>query len=236
MENQLEKIGKKYKNTDKLSLHGYHRFYDYVLRDWRDKTFTMLEIGVEGGSSLDMWKEYFPHAFLYGIDMNHFFCDDRVCIFHCDQSKPDDLQKAMERIGKRCPIILDDGSHIPEHQILTFDTFFTNLLEEGGIYIIEDIETSYWKRNGLYGYKTEYGYLHPKSCVEYFKHMVDFINKHFCNEEDKAKIRETLGVLRLETLNAISSITFGDNCIIIRKKLPYEYEYSKGRYQFAENV
>lgn len=236
MENTLGTIGLKY-GTDKVNTHGYHIFYHDALKHLCDKKFNMMEIGVAGFNSVDMWKEYFPFTKVYGIDINSQYKDERLCIFKADQSDRGQLLSVISQMdGETCDFINDDGSHIPEHQILTFDLFFSKLLNEGGIYIIEDIETSYWKRNGLYGYPTRYGYGHFDSLIEKFKPIVDFINSKFIGAEDKQHLREKLKDFSDSTLYSISSITFCQNCIIIKKKMPYEYKYTTGEYRFANNV
>lgn len=196
----------------------------------------MMEIGVAGFNSIDMWKIYFPQAKIYGIDINSKYSDERLHIFKCDQSNKEQLKLVLKQMNTKCDFINDDGSHIPEHQLLTFDIFFNELLEDGGVYIIEDIETSYWKRNGLYGYSTEYGYGHPNSIIEKFKHVIDFLNAKFLSQEDKQALLNKVNFLSLSTLSCISSITIAQNCIIIKKKHQYEYKYSNGPYRFSNNV
>lgn len=235
MENILGSIGLKHK-TDKVDTHGYHIFYHDALKHLCDKEFNMMEIGVAGFNSVDMWKEYFPKAKVYGIDINSQYKDERLCIFKADQSNKSQLLSVISQMGVKCDFINDDGSHIPEHQILTFDLFFSELLNDGGVYIIEDIETSYWKRNGLYGYPTNYGYGHSNSIIEKFKPIADFINSKFIGAEDKNSLREKLRDLSDATLNSISSITFCQNCIIVKKKIPYEYQYTTGDYRFFNNI
>jgi SAM-dependent methyltransferase len=110
--------------------------------------------------------------------------------------------------------INDDGSHMPEHQILSFNTLFPSLCE-GGVYIIEDIETSYWTRGGLYGYQTRYGYKHPNSIIEIFKEVADSVNTEFAGKHQN----------RVEHHESIGSITFSRNCIIITKKTQKTRKY-----------
>jgi len=103
--------------------------------------------------------------------------------------------------------INDDGSHIPEHQLLTFNTLFPKL-EVGGVYIIEDIETSYWTKEGLYGYETKYGLGHPKSIIEIFKNAVDGVNHKYL-------VNPPIEIVKHQ--KQFHSITFAQNCIIIVK-------------------
>lgn len=82
----------------------------------------MLEIGVDRSHSLHMWLEYYPAAFIYGIDINISSSGERYRIFKADQSQPRVLQRIVESELKHpLFLILDDGSHIPEHQVTSFD-------------------------------------------------------------------------------------------------------------------
>ena len=89
------------------------------------------------------------------------------------------------------------------------------MLEEGGIYIIEDIETSYWTKKGLYGYSTRYGYKHEKSIIELFKDVADGVNSEFAGERE----------YKVKHMNLIGSITFSKNCIIIVKETQEKTTY-----------
>lgn len=238
MDNPLEILGRRYR-TDKIIDHGYHRFYHDALKHLCDKKFNMMEIGVAGFNSVDMWKEYFPHAKVYGLDIGREYNDERLIIYRADQSKKSDLRDVISKMNVRCDFINDDGSHIPEHQLLTFDLFFNELLNNGGVYIIEDIEVSYWKRGELYGYPASYGYQHFASIVEKFKVIVDYINLKYIGPNDYAALLEKIGGgISTTTLDLISSITFAQNCIIIKKKVPSDYKYTRkeGSYRFADFV
>lgn len=218
--NKMEKIGRKYK-TDKITHHKYHEIYDFFLKSYYEKQGSILEIGISGQNSLKMLLELFPNAFIYGIDIGIQLNGSRHNVFKCDQSNINDLFNVKEKIkSKNIFFINDDGSHIPEHQLLTFNTLFP-ILCEGGIYIIEDIETSYWTKNGLYGYKTRYGYKHPDSIIEIFKDVIDSINSEF------SKITKC----RVNHLQFISNITFSKNCIIITKK-----KQEQRKYRFEGNL
>jgi hypothetical protein len=115
--------------------------------------------------------------------------------------------------------IVDDGSHRPEHQVNSFNYFFSELLLMGGTYIIEDIETSYWRVGYAHIGEFRYGYKHANSAIEIFKHLADDINYEFLSDEDREKQDSLLEkVFSLKTRNFVSSVTFGHNCIIIVKK------------------
>jgi hypothetical protein len=220
MENRMHTIGVKY-DTDKVTHHEYHEMYDFFLKSLYTKEGSMLEIGIDSGKSLKMWLELFPNAHIYGMDIWKNYSGERYTVIQGDQSKEGDLNTVKNAVEKNNLFYInDDGSHIPEHQLLTFNTLFPALCE-GGVYIIEDVETSYWTKNGLYGYNTRYGYKHPNSIVELFKDVADSVNSEFVrNLSTKIQHHEKIG-----------SITFSRNCIIIVKKTRESRSY-----RFSQNL
>jgi trans-aconitate methyltransferase len=137
--------------TDKAStLHGYTAHYTAHLRKRRFKVRSVLEIGVGGygvadlgGESLRTWRNYFPRAHIYGIDLEPKRLDttERMTILQADQSDPASLLAAVEGLPP-FDLIVDDGSHVGSHVITTFETLFDRLLP-GGLYAIEDLWTAY---------------------------------------------------------------------------------------------
>jgi hypothetical protein len=79
----------------------------------------MLEIGIDQSKSLALWLEYFPHAFIYGLDINETAVSqgERYQVFQADQSDRQQLQRVMMTMNKPVFLIIDDGSHIPLHQV-----------------------------------------------------------------------------------------------------------------------
>jgi len=220
--NRMNVLGKKY-GTDKVTHHEYDEIYPLFIEQYYGSEGAMLEIGIQSEKSLKMCLELFPNAFIFGVDIGHGDKKgDRYHIIKADQSKQTELDRLKEIIASRSVFFInDDGSHIPEHQLLTFNTLFP-VLEENGVYIIEDVETSYWTKEGLYGYKTRYGYKHNDSILEIFKDVVDTVNQEFAG---KRKNRVTVDH------DSIGSITFSRNCIIIVKKTKETRPY-----RFAERV
>lgn len=215
--NKMEEVGLKYQ-TDKITHHEYHKIYDFFLKPLYNCQGSILEIGVERGKSIRMWQDLFPQAFIYGLDIGCESTGARHQVLKCDQSNVKELLDVRSLLAsQKVFFINDDGSHIPEHQLLTFNTLFP-ILQEGGVYIIEDIETSYWTKNGLYGYPTRYGYKHPNSIIEIFKDVADTVNAEFSKKKD----------CRVKHTDWIGSITFSKNCIIITKhrqtRRPYRFE------------
>lgn len=214
MSNRIYDLGIKY-GTDKVTHHRYDKSYDLFLSSFYDASGCILEIGVQNGNSIKLWLELFPNAYIYGMDINECYSGDRYSVIKGDQSSKTDLKNVNDIIKtSNVMFINDDGSHIPEHQLLTFNTLFPSLCE-GGIYIIEDIEVSYWTKFSLYGYPTNYGYKHPNSIIEIFKEVVDSVNSEFAGKRPN----------RVEHIDMIGSITFSKNCIIIKKQKQEERPY-----------
>ncbi|MET7682445.1 hypothetical protein [Streptomyces sp. NPDC005423] len=137
--------------TDKWGTHKYAQHYQRYLQHLKDEEFNLLEIGIggynragQGGASLRMWKHFFPRAQIFGMDIQDksFVDEDRITTFVGDQSDPESLLAIQEKIG-RLDVIIDDGSHRSPHVVTTFHTLFP-LLTDGGIYAVEDTQSSYW--------------------------------------------------------------------------------------------
>ena len=262
--------------TDKVTHHGYQRYYPRFIEQYRSlgssvddgenhrshhsinndsvdrrddsNRYAMLEIGIARGKSLLLWLDYFPHAFIYGIDKDIDSIGDRYQIIKADQSNMEELKSIFNHSNNNNNtsviqhddlffLIIDDGSHIPEHQINTFDYLFNQVLDYGGCYIIEDIETSYWTKESVYGHPTRYGYHHNKSIIELFKHLIDDINAECLTNMNKDLQDEVIdNRISLKTRQLISTITFGHNCIIIMKKTQFEMKYNNRRYRYTHNL
>ena len=122
--------------------HNYAEIYDKYLRDMRvDK---MLEIGVAGGRSLMMWNEYFDYkAEIHGIDINLSGKYNFLYPVHLHQGDQKDIPWLNKEFdGIEFDLIIDDGSHRMRDQQISLKTLFPKL-RSGGLYVIEDLHTSY---------------------------------------------------------------------------------------------
>jgi demethylmacrocin O-methyltransferase len=165
--------------TDKTGSHHYTPHYMTHFKKFRRKSINLLEIGVggyakpnEGGHSLRMWKAYFRKGNIFSIDIydKSSLQEKRIQIFKGSQVDRDFLNNVADRMGT-IDIIVDDGSHINEHVLQSFQILFPRL-KEGGIYVIEDTQTSYWKD---FGGDSE-NLNNPKSMMTFFKSLVDGLN------------------------------------------------------------
>lgn len=206
--------------TDKIHHHGYNRFYEDYLNKYRNKQFNFLEIGMDYGESMKLWRDYFKSANIYGLEIQQEYKEGRINVIKGDQSNLTDL-KNLVKITNKCDVILDDGSHVPEHQLISFNYLFEKCLSEGGVYIIEDIETSYWKKGNLYGYPIKSGPNSSNNIVNIFKDILPIVNREFLVESEKEKLYNNKYINKF-ALDNISSINFGMNCIIIKKMSKFE--------------
>jgi hypothetical protein len=139
--------------TDKASNHhNYAVTYDKYLSPLRQEKLVLLEIGIggygyidRGGQSMKMWHDYFPQALIAGVDLHEKDKPDlaRIHYFRGSQDDAEFMNHVVSQVG-RPTVIVDDGSHVSPLTIKTFEILFHQLLP-GGLYIVEDVHTSYWK-------------------------------------------------------------------------------------------
>jgi hypothetical protein len=143
MENksELTQLGLKY-GTDKATYHHYTEFYHEHLNPRRAKINTVLEIGVWDGHSLEMWRDYLPHAQIIGIDiwLHHF--PSGCLVIEGNAANPNLYSQHASLRGKTFDLIIDDGSHKCSDQQNAFKLLWPKL-NHGGVYIIEDVHTSF---------------------------------------------------------------------------------------------
>jgi len=165
--------------TDKYGAHDYTPVYHGLMSRFRREPVRLLEIGVGGyegglgGESLLMWAAYFPKGKVYGIDIHDktALSRGRVKVLQCSQTDRAGLVAIGEAHGP-FDFIIDDGSHVSSHQIESFQILWP-FIKDRGIYIVEDVQTSYWPSFGG-GILGSDDYAH--SCVNYFKGLADSVN------------------------------------------------------------
>ena len=163
-------------HTDKH--HGefpHSEMYDALFHCFRDEPITFLEIGVNKGGSIAVWEAYFPNATLLATDIKPKCLirnTERTTVSLVDQFEPDQLRAYADEHGP-FDVVIDDGSHYSSHQILTLETLWP-YMKPGGIFVIEDTETSYVVE-----------YLRAEgpgfSCVEYCKGLADTVHQRIAD-------------------------------------------------------
>jgi hypothetical protein len=176
----LAKLAKRF-GSDKWGSHWYAQHYQRHFASLRWKRITLLEIGIggdndprAGGASLRMWKHFFPRAQIAGIDIHDKSAhrSPRIRTYQGDQGDADFLKSVIRDVGSP-DIIIDDGSHLNEHVLKTFEVLFP-LLKPTGIYAVEDTQTSYWPKYG--GARSDSVQHDRPSMMEVFKGLTDGLN------------------------------------------------------------
>ncbi|APB98199.1 hypothetical protein [Polynucleobacter asymbioticus] len=199
-------LHKYFLNNSSKRLHKWIHYFDIYERHlsrFRGKSIVMLEIGVNGGGSLDMWRAYLgDKATIIGIDINpdcKQYESEGIEIFIGSQDDPN----LIEEIFKKYPtisIVLDDGSHKMHHMNSSFELMYENL-DINGVYIVEDTHTCYWPNFG--------GGLRQKDTfIEKAKDKVDELNA----VHTKAK----MAVSRFT--KSTDSICFYDSMIVFERR------------------
>lgn len=200
--------------TDKVDDHFYTPNYETYFKKLRRKKIILLEIGIggfenplKGGESLRMWKSYFRKGKIHGIDVYDKSIQEEKRIKTHIGSQIDEafLKSTIRQIGAP-DIIIDDGSHINQHVIKSFEILFP-LLKDGGIYVIEDTQTAYWEKFG----GTSSTVSNSNTSLNYFKKLTDGLNyKEFLIENYTPSYYEK-NIISIQFYHNMVFITKGKN-------------------------
>jgi hypothetical protein len=208
--------------SDKFSRHHFERYYTAWLEPHRDKAgLKLLEIGAEAGRSLALWDRYFAEpalvmglAYKAGTDQ----LPDRlsgmlhnVTVIFGDQSKVETMQ-ALADAGP-FDIIIDDGSHVPQHVMFSLYSLWKTSVKPGGMYVIEDLETSYRRNQStIYNYTLESTGIGAKpehSVVAKLEQIQQVLARH------QIGAQALKGILPGD--EDICSVEWGMNLVVLRK-------------------
>lgn len=140
----LEELAVKYGST-KTEHPQYFDAYEGAIGQTRHTINSVLEIGVQGGGSINMWKDYFRTAIVYGVDKK-IKCDlndERIVLIVGPQQE----EHTYELIPDVLDIVIDDGSHRMDDQQKSFSILWKRVAPLGW-YVVEDLHTSYWPAFG----------------------------------------------------------------------------------------
>ena len=172
--------------SDKV-YHQYDIAYNHFLQDRKIKNF--LEIGIANASknqsSIHAWKNIFPEAKIFGMDVmisKMIDNEDGIETFWGNQSNVEDLQKFVDFTKTKFDVILDDGSHRFSDAIVSFEFLF-DYLEDGGIYLIEDIVKNSKRNTDIQKLFEWQWYLMKKNNIQY-----DIIDCHPELDDDSVVI------------------------------------------------
>lgn len=165
----LNDLALKY-NTDKASPgHGYTRWYEQIFAPRKNDHLYLVEIGVWEGASLRMWRDYFPNATITGVDKHDRGIQvEGANVVISDQDSP----TLAATLNPPFDIVIDDASHINALTIQTFKNIFPHLVP-GGIYVIEDLQTSY---NPTHYEGSPDPSTHHDTAMQFCKRLADELN------------------------------------------------------------
>ncbi|MGB7621769.1 MAG: class I SAM-dependent methyltransferase [Terriglobia bacterium] len=203
--NDLEKYFQKNTNNRTVKWKHYLEIYDRHFSRFRGTDVHLVEIGVFDGGSLQMWKSYFgPRSRIYGVDVDpncQQLEEEQISIFIGDQSDEKFL-RVLARTLPRIDILIDDGGHKMKEQITTFDVLFPHIDKEG-IYVCEDLHTSYWRKFGG-------GFRRKGTFIEYSKSFIDSIHAWHSKEPRKLAVSDLT--------RSIHSLHYYNSLLVIEKR------------------
>lgn len=191
------------------SIHKWVDYFDVYHRTfskYRGKKITFLEIGVQNGGSLQMWRHYFgPQAKIIGVDVNEN-CKNLEAegfeIWIGDQADPDFWRQFIAK-NPAIDIVLDDGGHTMVQQITTFESLFP-VISNNGCFLCEDTHSSYLQTLGgeLRG---------PNTFITFAKNLIDEMHAWYY-----APLKDLDGAYMAKNLYAVSIF---DSIVVMEKRI-----------------
>lgn len=184
----------------------YFEIYDRHFARFRNTDVHLLEIGVSHGGSLRMWKDYFgPRARIWGVDINphcRALAEPQIEIVIGSQDDRNFLRSLRASVP-RIDILIDDGGHTMTQQVTTFEELFAHVTHDG-VYLCEDLHTSYWA--DVYGG----GHRRRGTFVEFSKRLIDELHAWHSREPRRFKISDLT--------RSIHSLHYYDSVLVIEKR------------------
>lgn len=189
---------------------NYFDIYDDYFRRYIGMSADALEIGIQNGGNLQILNKYLKNATIYGVDIdpniNNLQLADNITVFNFNITDKQSIKDYLKEL--QFDIIIDDGSHICSDIITTFKLLFSKV-KPGGVFLIEDLHTSYWKSHGG-------SYLGKDSAIEFFKKFADLLNLYHIND---IQFEKNISNSDLYIFQWLGSVSFHDSVVVIRKLL-----------------
>lgn len=163
----------------------------------------VLELGVFHGGSLQLWREYFgPEASIWGIDFDPSCkaVDDPDLEVRIGSQTDADFLHGVVAEMRGVDIVIDDGSHQAKDQRASFEILFP-MLADGGLYVVEDTHTSFWRDFGG-------GYRSRSSFISLTKDLIDDMHSWYHSHRPKSSVDAKLW---------IPKVTIYDSMVCIQK-------------------
>ena len=196
-----------FRANDQRLIHKWNHYFEIYERHFdrfRGKEITILEIGVSQGGSLQMWKHYFgDQATIHGIDIDprcKALEEENIHIHIGSQADRNFLRQVKKAIPK-VDILIDDGGHTMRQQIVSYEELFDHVKDDG-VYLCEDLHTSYWLEHGG-------GHKRPSSFIEYSKNWIDQLHAWHSHQRS----------LKVDAFTtSVDSIHYYDSIVVVEKR------------------
>ena len=199
----------------------YFEIYDSFFSKFRGKEITFCEIGINKGGSLQMWKNYFGNrATIIGIDINKKCKEYEEDQIYIEIGSQDDISfwNNFKLKYPKIDILLDDGGHTMNQQIVTFEQMFRHI-SDNGLYLCEDTHTSYW--NDMF----EGGYKKNNTFIEYPKNWIDDIHAYHLLDA-RNTTENVLENISMYNMWNMFGIHYYDSMVVIEKRKRICYPFS----------
>ncbi|MGH7041069.1 MAG: hypothetical protein ACREFY_02920 [Acetobacteraceae bacterium] len=127
--------------------HYWHRFSAFYRRHFETlgPVAKVMEFGVLDGASIRWLRRLFPDADIVGVDCIPVQPDwpdgPGIRYLRADQGDRAGLEMVLGALGGGFDLVIEDGSHIPQHQAACLAVVFP-MVRPGGLYVLEDLHTS----------------------------------------------------------------------------------------------
>lgn len=183
----IDELSHKYQTDKRTCKHGYTIYYERLFRELRRQTVTLLEIGGNQYASLRVWRDYFPNGRILGLAKTPVHLTNQgITTLLGDQCDPDIVTRLQSAAPEGFDIIIDDGDHLPTRQRTAFELLFP-LLNPGGWYVIEDLQTAYLSEFTAPGRESILDFVESK-----VKNLHDFGNSRYAAHVRNAELDEIL--------------------------------------------
>lgn len=190
--------------------HYFDAYHQHFAR-FRNKKVTVVEFGVYHGGSLQMWKKYFStKARIVGADIDpkcKSLEEPQIEIFIGDQEETTFLESLSASIGP-VDILIDDGGHTMTQQMRTFESLFPTI-KPGGLYVVEDLHTSYWAEYGG-------GYHIKGSFVEFTKSLIDDL--HAWHSRNPTELQPNYYTANIRGIHIYDSLVIFEKGLVSRPR------------------
>ena len=188
--------------------HGYTKVYEKYFDRLRDEKLKILEIGIADGKSLLTWSDYFKNSTIVGVDIHKIDLKEKnldrenIKVHQGSQSDKKFIEEIIKEY-KEFDIIIDDGSHLTKDVKKSFELLFS-ALKDNGLYVVEDMQTSY---NHFFG-GNPFDLKYSNSHMNFFKQLTDSLN-----------YQEIANPFYIEKKydGKITNISFYHNMVFVRK-------------------